>query len=271
VRGAPQGHKLKNPKMQLVKALRGVRTRRTLLLSGTPIQNNLEEMWALMDLVAPAVLGDQREFKDRFQKRIVAGSARDATARERTVGAAAAQEMRRLMTPYFLRREKRSVLGGASAAAAGMTESGGAAAEEAVAAAAAAAAAVASAAPQVPSLGHKHDLIVWVKLTAPQRRLYLTFLSSASVRNALNKVRGCVSVTTRKSVAPGLRSTRGGMRPVKLIQSAVAISISLNGSNTKPPKKRRGYVKGMEAASELWKPSSHSCERSILFSARPSL
>jgi len=82
VRGcaAPQGHKLKNPKMQLVKALRGVRTRRTLLLSGTPIQNNLEELWALMDLVAPSVLGDQREFKDTFQKRIVAGSARCATA-----------------------------------------------------------------------------------------------------------------------------------------------------------------------------------------------
>jgi SNF2 family DNA or RNA helicase len=67
---------LKNPKMQLVTALRSVLTARTLLLSGTPIQNNLEELWALMDLVAPGVLGDQGEFKDAFQKRIIAGSAR---------------------------------------------------------------------------------------------------------------------------------------------------------------------------------------------------
>ena len=161
------------------------------------------------------------------------------------------------MTPYFLRREKGSVLGRASAAAAGTTESGGAAAgtEEAAAAAAAAAAggtagAMASAAPRVPSLGHKHDLIVWVKLTAPQRRLYLTFLSSASVRNALNKVRGSLpkvcrplALATQKrprlSCAPQGACTRSRLR--RHCQADSGVGTAAKTKELKK-KKRLGYI-----------------------------
>lgn len=52
-----EGHKLKNPSMQLVRQLRGVPCLRTLILSGTPIQNNLTELWALFDVVTPGLLG----------------------------------------------------------------------------------------------------------------------------------------------------------------------------------------------------------------------
>lgn len=52
-----EGHKLKNPAMQLVRKLRGVPCLRTLILSGTPIQNNLSELWALFDVVTPGLLG----------------------------------------------------------------------------------------------------------------------------------------------------------------------------------------------------------------------
>jgi hypothetical protein len=125
-------------------------------------------VWDLSDIQAPFSVAPCQTLASRLAT-VASVCGRDATPRERAVGSAAAQEMRRRMAPFFLRREKASVLGRSG----DDTE----------------AAAVASAAPKVPSLGHKFDLIVWVKLTAPQRRLYLTFLSSASVRNALNKVK----------------------------------------------------------------------------------
>lgn len=77
-----EGHKLKNPAMQLVRRLRGVPCLRTLILSGTPIQNNLMELWALFDVVTPGLLGPAREFKGNFERKIVQGQCREASARE---------------------------------------------------------------------------------------------------------------------------------------------------------------------------------------------
>lgn len=71
-----QGHKLKNPKMQLVKQLKLIPAMHTMLLTGTPIQNNMLELHALLDLVAPGLLGDARSFKDEFEKKITAGTSR---------------------------------------------------------------------------------------------------------------------------------------------------------------------------------------------------
>ena len=58
-----EGHKIKNPKMKLVECLRSVPVRMRLIISGTPIQNNLMEMHALFDFTTPGLLGDARAFK----------------------------------------------------------------------------------------------------------------------------------------------------------------------------------------------------------------
>lgn len=53
-----QGHKLKNPKMQLVQKVKEVPAALRIIISGTPIQNNLMEMHALYDIACPVSAHD---------------------------------------------------------------------------------------------------------------------------------------------------------------------------------------------------------------------
>jgi SNF2 family DNA or RNA helicase len=53
VNGDVQGHKIKNPRTQLAQKLREIPAKLSVIISGTPIQNDLMEMHALMDFVCP--------------------------------------------------------------------------------------------------------------------------------------------------------------------------------------------------------------------------
>ena len=57
-----EGHKVKNPNMKLAVALRGVPSKLRVIISGTPIQNNLLEMHALFDYCCHGLLGTRRMF-----------------------------------------------------------------------------------------------------------------------------------------------------------------------------------------------------------------
>lgn len=60
-----QGHKLKNPKMQLVQKVKEVPAALRIIISGTPIQNNLMEMHALFDIACPvSVVNQAQSYKD---------------------------------------------------------------------------------------------------------------------------------------------------------------------------------------------------------------
>ena len=166
---------------------------RRLLLTGTPVQNNLSELWALFNLVTPGLLGDARSFRDEFDKPIARGQSREASAREREHGAAMTAALQKRIAPAFLRREKATVLTTSSSAAA--ESQGGDAAN--------------AAAPTPSALGHKSDMIVWLRLTQPQRRLYAAFLGSSSVAAALNKTGSALAaLTVLKKICdhPGLLS-----------------------------------------------------------------
>lgn len=166
---------------------RAIPSARRLILSGTPIQNNLLEMWALFDFVTPGLLGSAVSFAHNFEARISRGQSRDASHNERQSGAEAAASLRSLIAPALLRREKRDVLGAvpSSEAAANMAEACTSAVHSpATAAAADNGRAVGS---QPTALPPKHDLIVWLRPSPQQRRLYTGFLGSASVAAALNK------------------------------------------------------------------------------------
>jgi len=187
-----EGHKLKNPLTQQVERLTAVPAVRRLLLTGTPVQNNLSELWALFNIVTPGLLGDLRSFKDEFDKPIARGQSREASAREREHGAAKTTALQKRIAPAFLRREKATVLTTQKPAAAGETAADGQ-----------------SAAPTPAPLGHKSDMIVWLRLTPPQRRLYAAFLGSASVAAALNKTGSALAaLTVLKKICdhPGLLS-----------------------------------------------------------------
>ncbi|HEX6723667.1 MAG TPA: DEAD/DEAH box helicase, partial [Gaiella sp.] len=85
----------KNPRTKRHRALRRIPRRRTLAMTGTPIENRLGELWAIMDLVNPGLLGSREAFERSFARPIE--TRRDAQALER---------LRSLVGPFVLRRAK---------------------------------------------------------------------------------------------------------------------------------------------------------------------
>ncbi|MEW5317269.1 MAG: hypothetical protein WDW38_008580 [Sanguina aurantia] len=62
-----EGHKVKNPRMKLVAALQEIPVVMRVIISGTPVQNNLMELHALFDFCCPGLLGERRTFKQGQQ------------------------------------------------------------------------------------------------------------------------------------------------------------------------------------------------------------
>jgi len=88
---------IKNPDSQVARAAYGLRGAFRISLSGTPIENRLDELWSQMHFVNRGLLGGRRSFGDRYEKPMLAG---DATVTER---------LRRRIRPFLLRRLKREV------------------------------------------------------------------------------------------------------------------------------------------------------------------
>jgi TATA-binding protein-associated factor len=79
-----EGHIIKNAKTKLTKAVKCIRAEHRLILSGTPIQNNVLELWSLFDFLMPGFLGTEASFNDRFGKPIL--SNRDGKAKNSEAG-----------------------------------------------------------------------------------------------------------------------------------------------------------------------------------------
>jgi SNF2 family DNA or RNA helicase len=203
-----------------------------IIISGTPVQNNLAELHALLDFAVPGLLGGPREFKAAFEKPIAAGQDRGAGLRVRELGAAKAAELRRVVRPFMLRREKKEVFGSGSGSSASRgdtasssTAGGGGGAVVAAAASserrsAAAGQAGGSAVPAM--MGTKHDLVVWLRLQPLQRHIYEAFLHSDAVKAALNSSKSpLAALTVLKKVCdhPALLSERA----TKLVLTGEAI------------------------------------------------
>ena len=152
--------------------MRRIRARHRLLLTGTPLQNNLLELWALYDFVLPSLLDDQQSFKNNFVRPIVDGNDKEASGRERALGAARAKELRETIHPFHLSRTKAEVFGG--------TETF----------------------PTVNSSNvlalktKKTEWIVWLQLSSFQLHVYKKFLDSEQVQNALNTTRSPLAAIT---------------------------------------------------------------------------
>jgi superfamily II DNA or RNA helicase len=90
---------LKNAATQRVKAVAALEAGFRLALSGTPVENRLSDLWSLMQLLNPGLLGSAQRFAERFANPIE--RQRDERARAR---------LRRLVSPFLLRRTKAQVL-----------------------------------------------------------------------------------------------------------------------------------------------------------------
>ncbi len=88
-----EGHRLKNCENLTYTALSNLQTRRRVLLSGTPIQNDLLEYFSLLHFVNAGILGTTKEFKRRFETPILRGRDSSATDKETALGLARLAEL----------------------------------------------------------------------------------------------------------------------------------------------------------------------------------
>lgn len=87
-----EGQNIKNPKAQSTLAVKKIKSRCNIALTGTPIENNLLELWSIFDFVMPGFLFTKEKFREKFilQDNI--------------------DELKSLITPFILRRLKGDVL-----------------------------------------------------------------------------------------------------------------------------------------------------------------
>lgn len=99
-----EGHRLKNSDNQTYQALSGLQCNRRILISGTPIQNDLLEYYSLINFVNPGMLGTPLEFKKQYESVILRGRDADATEIQRLKGDEALAEMASFVNKCIIRR-----------------------------------------------------------------------------------------------------------------------------------------------------------------------
>jgi len=101
-----EGHRLKCSKgNQTISALRSCKTNRRVILTGTPVQNELNEFYAMVDFVNPNVLGaDVGFFQRNFQDPIQRGTESRASESDRKIAEARSKELFKLTKEFIIRR-----------------------------------------------------------------------------------------------------------------------------------------------------------------------
>ncbi|MFI1502256.1 DEAD/DEAH box helicase [Streptomyces platensis] len=92
---ADEAQHVKNARSSTAKALRSIKAPARIALTGTPVENNLSELWALLDWTTPGLLGPLKTFRALHAREVEGGE-----------DPAAAERLARLVRPFILRRKK---------------------------------------------------------------------------------------------------------------------------------------------------------------------
>uniref|UniRef100_A0A3P8VUA2 DNA excision repair protein ERCC-6-like n=1 Tax=Cynoglossus semilaevis TaxID=244447 RepID=A0A3P8VUA2_CYNSE len=162
-----EAHKIKSNTTKTAKSASAVPSKNRVLLTGTPVQNNLKEMWALFDFACQGtLLGTAKTFKTEYENPITRAREKDATPGERALGSRMSENLMAIIHPYFLRRTKAEVR------VLNQPEHCGAV---------------------MPTLTRKNDLIIWTYLSPIQEDIYRQFISLDHIKELL--------LTTRSPLA----------------------------------------------------------------------
>lgn len=99
-----EGHRLKNGESQTFTALNSLNVDRRVILSGTPIQNDLSEYFSLLNFANPNLLGTRNEFHKKYEMPILRGRDAAATDEDRKKGDACLAELLTLVNKFIIRR-----------------------------------------------------------------------------------------------------------------------------------------------------------------------
>ena len=104
-----EGHRLKNLNCKLIKDLKQYQSANRLLITGTPLQNNLAELWSLLNFLMPEVFDTYENFESHFDFSAVLekGGHKDVIEQQRKNNLVAA--LHKVLRPFLLRRVKTDV------------------------------------------------------------------------------------------------------------------------------------------------------------------
>uniref|UniRef100_A0A8C1ZVW9 DNA excision repair protein ERCC-6-like n=1 Tax=Cyprinus carpio TaxID=7962 RepID=A0A8C1ZVW9_CYPCA len=171
-----EAHKIKSSSTKTAKSARAIPARQRVLLTGTPVQNNLQEMWALFEFACHgSLLGTYKTFKTEYENPITRAREKDATPGEKALGLKISQNLIDIIKPYFLRRTKADVQHKKQKREEGFEdeedqENKCPNAGEGI---------------EMPSLTRKNDLIVWTYLSSAQEGIYKQFILLDHIKELL--------------------------------------------------------------------------------------
>lgn len=99
-----EGHRLKNADSLTFQALTQIKVRRRVILSGTPIQNDLSEYFALLNFANPELLGSRTEFRKNFEIAILKGRDAEATEKQQQEANEKLSQLSALVSRFIIRR-----------------------------------------------------------------------------------------------------------------------------------------------------------------------
>lgn len=145
-----EGHKIRNPNTSITIYCKRLLTPNRVILSGTPMQNNLAELWSLFDFVYPMRLGNLTEFRERFEIPIKMGGYANASNLQIMAAQKCAEALKETISPYLLQRLKVDV---------------------------------------AADLPKKSEQVLFCKLSKPQHDAYVAFLKSDDMASIINRTR----------------------------------------------------------------------------------
>ncbi|KAK8865771.1 hypothetical protein IAR55_000918 [Kwoniella newhampshirensis] len=99
-----EGHRLKSKDNKTTKMFEKLRTQRRIILSGTPVQNDLGEYWAMANFACPGLLGQYTKFAKHYEKPIMRSRTPGCSTKELEEGKEKADELNKLSLQFVLRR-----------------------------------------------------------------------------------------------------------------------------------------------------------------------
>ena len=103
-----EAHALKNEESQISRLLRKFRSGHKLLLTGTPLQNNLHELWSLMNFILPDLFSSSSVFDDWFELNAQAPAGMQQLLNE--INSSFIGKLHKILQPFILRRTKADAL-----------------------------------------------------------------------------------------------------------------------------------------------------------------
>ncbi|TMW57704.1 hypothetical protein Poli38472_014307 [Pythium oligandrum] len=170
-----EGHRIRNPDAEITLVCKQLRTVHRIILTGTPIQNRLRELWSLFDFVYPGKLGTLPTFEDEFVLPIRTGGYSNASKMQVVMAYKCALALKDIINPFMLRRTKKEIQ-------------------------------------HVTKMPEKMEQIIFCNLTSRQYETYESFLSSPEVAAVLRQdIRPFRAISILRHICnhPDLLSTVG--------------------------------------------------------------